>query len=64
MNGGGPLSAPSIILLAVGLTVVVVAYAVIVVAARRDRREVAWTLFAALGLLVLLALTLQQSFGA
>ncbi|HZR00365.1 MAG TPA: hypothetical protein VFC93_16300 [Chloroflexota bacterium] len=53
----------SIILLAVGLIVVVVAYAVIIAAARRDRREVAWTVFAALGLLLLLGVTLQQSFG-
>ena len=57
-------SAPSIILLAVGLIVVVVAYAVIIAAARRDRREVTWTVFAALGLLILLAITLQQLFSA
>lgn len=60
MIAGGPQSAPSIILLAGGLIVVVVAYAVIFAASRRDRREVGWTLVAALGLLILLALSIGR----
>lgn len=54
------MSAPSIILLAGGLIVVVVAYAVIFAASRRDRREVGWTLVAALGLLILLWLSIGR----
>jgi hypothetical protein len=54
------MTPPSIILLAVGLIVVVVAYAVILAASRRDRREVGWTLVAALGLFILLALSIGR----
>jgi heme A synthase len=57
---GGAWNGASIILLAVGLIGVVVAYAVIFAASRRDRREVGWTLVAALGLLILLAFSMGR----